>query len=143
MSNGRPSPRASDPLADAQLTAQERRVLERLLLSLREELGDDLLAVWLYGSRARGEADLTETHHDRRSDVDLMIVVDPSSSWTAHNNNVFALVSRAADAEGDSPVWYSPRVWDLDWLRNRREIRSFFVQEVDRDKIVLHGSALE
>jgi hypothetical protein len=28
-------------------------------------------------------------------------------------------------------------------LRDRRRIRSFFIQEVDRDKIVLAGSALE
>lgn len=31
-------------------------------------------------------------------------------------------------------------VWDPEWLAHRRDIRSFFVQEVDRDKIVLHGS---
>lgn len=33
--------------------------------------------VWLYGSRARGEADPTETDFDRRSDIDLMVIVDP------------------------------------------------------------------
>ena len=143
MSGGRPNLRASDPLASALLTEQERRVVSRLLASLREELGDDLLAVWLYGSRARGEADLEETDPDRKSDVDLMVIVDPSRGWTGLGSNIFALIGEAADAEGDSPVWYSPVVWDSEWLRNRREIRSFFVQEVDRDKIVLHGSALE
>lgn len=132
-----------ETLARAALTERERRVLSRLLAYLREELGDDLLAIWLYGSRARGEADLEETDPDRRSDIDLMIVVDPSSGWTTYNNDFHALASRAADAEGDSPVWYSPVIWDSEWLRNRREIRSFFVQEVDRDKMVLHGSTLE
>lgn len=96
-----------------------------------------------YGSRARGEANLEETDPDRKSDVDLMVVVDPSSGWTGFGSNIFSLVAQAADAEGDSSVWYSPLVWDAERLRDRREIRSFFVQEVDRDKIVLHGGALE
>ena len=52
-------------------------------------------------------------------------------------------VERAADAERDSPVYYSVQVRDADWLADRRQIRSFFVQEVDRDKIVLAGSDLE
>lgn len=54
-----------------------RRVVERLVDRLREELGQDLLAVWLYGSRARGEADPSETDPDRRSDVDLLAIVGP------------------------------------------------------------------
>ena len=65
-----------EALREAQLTETERRVVKHLLALLEQELGDQLLAVWLYGSRARGEADLEETHHDRRSDVDLMVVVE-------------------------------------------------------------------
>jgi len=71
-----------------------------LVAGLREELDGDLLAVWLYGSRARDEA------------------------------------------EGDSPVYYSLRIYDADWLSERRRIRSFFLQEVDRDKRVLFGGTL-
>jgi predicted nucleotidyltransferase len=134
---------SSDPLATAALTDRERRVLGRLLRSLREELGGDLLAVWLYGSRARGEANLEETNPDRKSDIDLMVLVDPSRGWTSLSGEVVSFVNEAADAEGESPVWYSVLVWDSERLRDRREIRSFFIQEVDRDKIVLHGSALE
>ena len=44
----------SDVLAPASLTHAERRVLERLVERLRDELGSDLHAIWLYGSRARG-----------------------------------------------------------------------------------------
>jgi predicted nucleotidyltransferase len=130
-------------LVGAQLTERERRVVERLLSRLRSELGPGLLAVWLYGSRARGEADVEETDPDRRSDVDLMVVVDPSRDANELSWALIPLVNEAADAEGDSPVYYSVLVWSIDRLRDRRDIRSFFVQEVDRDKIVLHGSALE
>jgi len=34
-------------------------------------------------------------------------------------------------------------VYDLERLRDRRQIRSFFIQEVDRDKVVLMGSPLD
>lgn len=40
-------------------------------------------------------------------------------------------------------AYYSMRVFDTDWLRERRRIRSFFIQEVDRDKIVLYGDAFD
>jgi hypothetical protein len=42
-------------LADAALDERERQVLERLLRALVEADGDDLDAVWGYGSPARGE----------------------------------------------------------------------------------------
>jgi predicted nucleotidyltransferase len=130
-------------LTRAALSGRERRVVERLVARFHEELGEDLHAVWLYGSRARGEADPSETDPDRRSDVDLMIVVDPSRDAGRVSWDIDPLIEEAADAEGDSPVWYSVLVWDTERLRDRRGIRSFFAQEVDRDKIVLAGSALE
>lgn len=127
--------RLDTALAAASLTDLDRRVVERLVERLRDELGDDLRAVWLYGSRARGEAPRPE------SDVDVLVIADGGDGrygLKAHN-----LTHEAAEAEGASPVWYSVYVHDPDWLRGRREIRSFFIQEVDRDKIVLYGSGLE
>jgi predicted nucleotidyltransferase len=41
-------------LAEAALSDVERRALGGALTALRDRLGDDLVAVWLYGSRARG-----------------------------------------------------------------------------------------
>lgn len=143
MVRSQPSEQLAEALDRAALTERERRVVERLLPDLRRLLGADLLAVWLYGSRARGDADLEETDPDRRSDVDLMAIVDPSRDASAVSWEAYPLVEAAADAEGDSPVFYSLRFYDSEYLRGRREIRSFFFQEVDRDKIVLHGSSLE
>lgn len=132
-----------DILKTAALNETERRVVERIVTRLRSEIGSDLLAVWLYGSRARGEADPTETDPDLRSDVDLLAIVDSSRDveelkWWAQ-----PMVEEEGDAEGDSPVYYSLRVFDTDWLRGRRQIRSFFTQEVDRDKLVLAGGRLD
>ena len=132
-----------DHLGGAALNERERRSIGRIVEILRNELGADLLAVWLYGSRARGEADPGETDPDRRSDVDLLAIVDGSRDARQVSWRVMPLLEAAVDKEGDSPVFYSLRVFDTAWLRERRDIRSFFIQEVDRDKLVLHGERLD
>jgi hypothetical protein len=60
-----------------------------------------------------------------------------------YNVKVSELAYKTALAAGESPVWYSVAVFDPEWLRGRREIESFFIQNVDRDKLVLAGSGLE
>ena len=45
-----------DRLNAAQLNESERRVLERFVSRMNNELGDDLRGLWLYGSRARRTA---------------------------------------------------------------------------------------
>jgi len=42
-------------------------------------------------------------------------------------------------AEGPAPVLVSTLLYGTERLAQRREIESFFIQEVDRDKIVLFG----
>jgi predicted nucleotidyltransferase len=130
--------RAEGLPTDLHLTVKERRVVARLLAWLNGEVGDDLLAVWLFGSRARREADLSETHPDRRSDVDLMVVVGGDRDATSLGWDISPRLADIADSEGESPVWFSPIVYDVDRLRARRSIDSFFIAEVDRDKVVLY-----
>ncbi len=124
-----------DVLAPASLSEKERRTVERLVELLPEELGCDVHAIWLYGSRARGE-----TPHPE-SDIDLMVLADGVSF--DEKMRATELVNRLAPAEGVSPVWFSFFFNTPEWLRGRREIRSFFIAEVDRDKLVLYGSGLE
>jgi predicted nucleotidyltransferase len=130
-------------LAEAALNETERRAVARIVDLLRTELGDDLLAVWLYGSRARGEADPSETHYDRRSDIDLMAIVGPGRDAGEVSWEMRPRVEEVVAAEGDDPPYYSLRFYDVDYLRDRRQIRSFFFQEVDRDKLILAGTALD
>jgi len=127
--------RSTDSLSHASLTAVERRALERLLRRLREVIGAALNAVWLYGSRARGE----EPHPE--SDIDLMVIAEGGDK--RYGMRAIELVNEVATEEGVSPVFYSVFVCTPEWLRGRREIRSFFISEVDRDKVVLYGSGLE
>lgn len=133
----------TEALVRAALNETERRAVARIVALLEEDLGDDLLAVWLYGSRARGEADPHETHYDRRSDIDMMAIVGPGRDASAFSWEFTPKLIEAVAAEGDSPPYYSLRFYDADFLRDRRRIRSFFFQEVDRDKLVLAGGDLE
>jgi len=118
-------------LADTSLTEDERRVVERLVALMRERFGGRLHSVWLYGSRARGERPQPE------SDVDLLAIADASGE-----DDVLAaitLIDEAVQQLGVPRPIVSVKVYDPDWLEGRRRIESFFIREVDRDKVVLYG----
>lgn len=115
--------------------------MERLTDRLQDELAEDLRAIWLYGSRARGDATIDETDPDLKSDVDLMVIAEGGRQ--RYDAKVMELAHRIAVEAGDSPVWYSVSVFDPEWLRGHRDINSFFIQNVDRDKLALAGSDLE
>lgn len=118
-------------LAEAALSDVERDAVARFVEALRERFGEELRSVWLYGSRARGGP-----VHDE-SDVDLLVVTD--GGRRRDFVTVSDAIDEAARAAGAEPAFFSTVVLSPERLRNRREIRSFFIQEVDRDKIVLHG----
>jgi hypothetical protein len=53
-----------------------------------------------------------------------------------------ALDTAAHELALDGVAWsFSMHVQTPEWVRQRREIRSFFIAELDRDKIVLSGQA--
>lgn len=104
-------------------------MIARLVPAL--EAGLDAHAVWLYGSRARGETPGPD------SDVDLLIIA-PGGSWE-NLTHAYHLLHQIADDERVNPMRFALQVFDEDWLAGRRAIDSFFMQEVDRDKIVLAG----
>lgn len=122
---------AGPHLASASLSTDERRTLERFVALLDERLGRGLVSVWLYGSRARGEPPHPE------SDVDVLVV---TAAGAPDRDLVHELLFDVTEAEGTNPFRFSVQVVDRDWVDGRRRIRSFFIQEVDRDKLVLAGS---
>jgi predicted nucleotidyltransferase len=117
---------------EASLTEDERRALDLAVSELRDEFGKRLRSVWLYGSRARGEPRHPE------SDVDLLVVLDRQER-PEDRHRVHDAVWRAREEVGLGKVFISTQVYDVERIAQRREIRSFFIQEVDRDKIVLFG----
>jgi predicted nucleotidyltransferase len=105
--------------------------VERLVDLMRERFGGRLRSVWLYGSRARREPPRPE------SDVDLMAIAD-----AGEGDDVRTAIGLVGQAVEELRVPYpivSIKVYDPSWLEGRRRIESFFIREVDRDKIVLYG----
>jgi predicted nucleotidyltransferase len=99
------------------LSDVERRTLARLVDLLRAELGDGLRAVWLFGSRARGEPG----HED--SDVDVLVVTDRGRR---DFRRVQQAVRAASEAEGFPFVYLSAHVRDPAHIAHKREIEDFF-----------------
>jgi predicted nucleotidyltransferase len=121
-------------LAETSLRADERTLLDRFVEELHLRLGDELHGVWLFGSRARGE------EPSEYSDVDVLAFVD-DASWDGRMGVRGVLDDAARELGLDALTWsFSVHVHTPDWLAQRREIRSFFVAELDRDKIVLCGN---
>lgn len=121
-------------LAGTSLSSDERALLERFVELLGSRLGDALHAVWLFGSRARGEP---SSHGD--SDVDLLVLVD-DGSWEGGRPVYQALEDAAGELGlGNLTPWFAVHIHTAEWLEGRRAIRSFFVAEVDRDKVVVFG----
>jgi predicted nucleotidyltransferase len=123
-------------LATTSLSADERALLERFAAQLSDRLGPSLHAVWLFGSRARGEA---PSHND--SDVDLLVLVD-DDSWEG-KRPVHEAFDEATHDLGLERLSFSfvVHIHTPKWLEGRRAIKSFFIAEVDRDKVVIAGSA--
>ena len=122
-------------LAETSLSPDERTLLERFAAILRTRLGAELHAIWLFGSRARGEP---REHED--SDVDVLVLVD-DASWDG-KRRVHAAFDQAVSELSleDLSPWFSVHINTPGWLEGRRAIKSFFIGEVDRDKVVIDGS---
>lgn len=116
-------------LADAALDERERELLDRLVAELARVYGDDLDCVWLYGSRARGDRP-----HDE-SDIDVLVVTRSERD----DKPLIPAVWRVLDQLGNPPIIVDPRQRSRAWVEDRRAIDSFFLRDLDRDKIVLYG----
>lgn len=109
-------------------------MLERFARELEERLGGGLHGVWLFGSRARGEAPRRED-----SDVDVLVLAD-DATWSGKRAVRETLGAAARDLGLEALAWsFSVHVNTPAWLSERRAVRSFFIAEVERDKLVVTG----
>lgn len=120
-------------LTEASLTPPERRALERFVEVLGREYGGRLRSVWLYGSRARGEPPHAE------SDIDVIVLIDDADWRDARR--VLELSSWVEEAQGLEWGMLAPHAYDSGWPAERRRIESFFIGEVDRDRVVVFGES--
>ena len=69
--------------------------------------------------------------------MDLLVVADGGRE--RHLSTVTRLLMAVASHEGADPTRFAVHVVDPAWVEERRRIDSFFMREVDRDKVVLAG----
>jgi len=118
-------------LSEATLSDDERAVLSRFVSQIQADLGDRVRAVWLFGSRARGE------RVEPLSDIDVLVIADRGGF--VHSAPFYDALHTAAGQLGlDEVAWsFSVHVHDESWLRRRRAAGAPFVDEVERDHIEL------
>ena len=122
-------------LADAALTHDERVLLERFAQELESRLGAAMHAIWLFGSRARGEAWQGED-----SDIDVLVLTE-DATWDGKLRVREALQDASHELGLEALAWsFSVHVNTPAWLAERRALRSFFIADVDRDKVVVAGN---
>ncbi len=124
-----PTIEAMVTLSDTSLSPDERLLLERFASNLRSDEQNKVDAIWLFGSRARG------TTPSESSDVDLLVLV-ADDSWNAKAgiHDILQQTARALDLQ--ALTWsFSVHIHTPGWLAQRRKIGSFFIAEIDRDKV--------
>lgn len=100
---------------------EDRRLIDRFVARIRNL--PDLQAVVLFGSFARGDI-------DRRSDIDLLLVIDREDLSSARSE-VAAILSELKPHREISPT-----------LTNLEDADASFLQNVFREGRVLHGKLL-
>lgn len=107
------------------LNKTEREVIYSFAKELREKLGDEILSIWLFGSKAKGAF-----HKD--SDIDVFILVKEK---TPVIHNKLAEITANYDIEYSLPL--STVLYDLFEYRKNKELGSFFFENVEKEGIVL------
>ena len=107
------------------LSKTESEVIRSFVADLREKLGGEIVSVWLFGSKARGDS-------QQDSDIDIFILVKEK---TPHIRDRVAGIAADYDIEHGLPL--STVVYDLFEYQKNKELGSFFFESVEREGIIL------
>ena len=107
------------------LSKREREVVGSFVAELREKLGDEILSIRLFGSKARGDS-------NEESDIDIFILVKEK---TPDIRDRLAGVATDYDIEYGLPL--STVLYDLFEYQRNKELGSFFFESVEREGIAL------
>jgi predicted nucleotidyltransferase len=107
------------------LNKAEREVIDSFVKELREKLGDEIVFIRLFGSKARG--DFLED-----SDIDIFVLVKEK---TADVRDKLAEITANYDIEYGLPL--STVLYDLFEYGKNKELGSFFFENVEREGIAL------
>jgi len=107
------------------LSKTEKRVIDAFVRALKEKLGDEIVSIRLFGSKARGDF-----YQD--SDIDIFILVKEKKRPV-----IDELDEIAANCVFHYDLPLSPVVYDMFEYRKNKELRSFFFENVEKEGILL------
>lgn len=112
------------------LQAHEKAGIESLVSRLSAALGTNLVGVWLFGSKARGD-------FDEESDIDLLVIVaflTPPIRWRIRE--------LAADCSLEYDLLINTHILDSErWAKHAFHASTLW-REVMRDGVILHEAAV-
>ena len=108
------------------LQTNEKEALMAVSATLSQKLGDNLVGLYLFGSKARGDA-----HAD--SDIDLLVILqnlNPDSRWLVR--------ATAADCSLQHDVLFNTHLYDKERWDDLVQYQDTLWREIRRDGIPLH-----
>lgn len=107
------------------LTPAEQQALERFKTALQSLLGDNLLSLRLFGSRARGEG--TE-----ESDLDMLVVVLEKDRALCRR-----IIEEALEVDLTYETNLAPTIFSAEEYQQNREYQTPFYRNVERESLPL------
>jgi predicted nucleotidyltransferase len=106
----------------------ERKALERVVMELKEELGDRLMKIVAFGSRVRGD-------FHGNSDLDVLVVIDRVTV-----DDEGRIVSAFVREELVSGVLFEPVVKSLESFEKERKHNTTFYRNIKREGEVFYDA---
>lgn len=107
------------------LNNKERKVIESFVKELRKKLGDDIVFIRLFGSKAKG-------NFKEDSDIDIFVLVKEK---TLKVEDTIAEIEVDYDIKYNLPI--STVLYSIFEYKKNKELDSFFIENVEKEGIAL------
>ena len=107
------------------LDKTEKNVIDAFIKELRENLGDEIVSIRLFGSKVRGDFHV-------ESDTDIFILIKEKTPDIREK-----VSGLAADYIFDYDIPLSISLYDLFEYEKNRELGSFFFENIEKEGVLL------
>jgi predicted nucleotidyltransferase len=108
------------------LTKREKEALRAFIEGVRQSLGENLVKVILFGSKARGES-------KRGSDIDLLVIVQKRNIPTEKK-----VIEQVVETELHYNIYrLSPMIYSVEDYEERRKMEAPFISEIETSGVTL------